>query len=154
MTKHSTSVIKVYIDTNVLVNYITGQKADIDALDYIFKKRRKEVLFTSSLALVQAITQLQKGNKKNGRKGYDSARAGKEISELKKRMTVLDLTEADIDKGIIIAEKDLEDSIHLAVCLKVGCQAVVTNNVSDFSSFADIKTLDAGNIGVIKQRIS
>jgi len=63
MTTRTESIIKVYIDTNVLVNYITGQTTDVASLNYVFKKRRKETLFTSSLALVQTITQLQKGNK-------------------------------------------------------------------------------------------
>ncbi|MBR7023549.1 MAG: hypothetical protein IKI09_08810 [Bacteroidales bacterium] len=48
----ASTIIKVYIDTNVLVNYATGQEEDVAALNYIFKKRRKEALFTSSLALV------------------------------------------------------------------------------------------------------
>lgn len=42
--------IHIYVDTNVLINYCTNQKSDVDALNYVFKKRRKEVLFTSSLA--------------------------------------------------------------------------------------------------------
>ena len=54
------SIVKVYIDTNVLVNYVTGQQDDVSVMNYLFKVRRKETLFTSSLALAQTITQLQK----------------------------------------------------------------------------------------------
>ncbi|MCR5658330.1 MAG: PIN domain-containing protein [Bacteroidales bacterium] len=153
MTTRTESIIKVYIDTNVLVNYITGQASDVASLNYVFKKRRKETLFTSSLALVQTITQLQKGNKKNGRKPYDYVKTGRAISELKKRITVLDLTEADIDDGMKESNKDLEDSIHYVLCQKVGCEAIMTNNVSDFSCFTKIRKLDPRYFGTIKQRI-
>lgn len=34
--------IRIYVDTNVLVNYCTGQQADVDALTYVFSKRRRE----------------------------------------------------------------------------------------------------------------
>jgi predicted nucleic-acid-binding protein len=59
---------RIYVDTNVLVNYCTGQTADVSALKYIFSKRRKEALFTSSLAVVQVITQLQSDSKMYNRK--------------------------------------------------------------------------------------
>lgn len=153
MTTRIESIIKVYVDTNVLVNYITGQTADVASLNYLFKKRRKETLFTSSLALVQTITQLQKGNKKNGRKPYNSAKASRAITELKKRITVLDLTEADIDEGMKESGRDLEDCIHYVLCRKVECEAIMTNNVSDFSCFTKIRKLDPRYIGTIKQRI-
>ena len=153
MTTRTESIIKVYIDTNVLVNYITGQTADVTSLNYLFKKRRKETLFTSSLAVVQTITQLQKGNRKNGRKPYDNLQTSLAISELKKRITVLDLTEADIDEGIKEISKDLEDSIHYVLCRKVGCEAIMTNNVSDFSCFTKVRKLDPRYFGTIKQRI-
>lgn len=147
------TIIKVYVDTNVLVNYITGQDADVKALDYIFTKRRRETLFTSSLALVQTITQLQKGNRKNGRKPFDSDKAGHAIADLKKRITVLDLTEADIDNGMLEQGRDLEDSIHYVLSQKAGCSAVLTNNLGDFSCFKKVRKLDPANFGTIKQRI-
>jgi predicted nucleic acid-binding protein len=63
-------VIRIYVDTNVLINYCTNQNRDVQALKYVFSKRRKETLFTSSLSVVQAITKLQSGSKQYNRKGY------------------------------------------------------------------------------------
>ena len=60
---NSLKIIRIYVDTNVLINYCTGQSNDIKALQYVFTKRRKEALFTSSLAIVQTITKLQTENK-------------------------------------------------------------------------------------------
>jgi predicted nucleic acid-binding protein len=50
MKRHT--IQKIYLDTNVLINYCTGQAKEREALEYLFRTRRKEVLFTSSLALV------------------------------------------------------------------------------------------------------
>ncbi len=80
------SIIKVYIDTNVLVNYVTGQQDDVLVMNYLFKVRRKETLFTSSLALVQTITQLQKGNRLKGRKPFDKTQTDNAVSELKQKL--------------------------------------------------------------------
>jgi len=51
----SRKITRIYVDTNVLINYCTEQSADVKALHYIFSKRRKEALFTSSLAVVYSI---------------------------------------------------------------------------------------------------
>jgi predicted nucleic acid-binding protein len=147
------SIIKVYIDTNVLVNYVTGQQDDVLVMNYLFKVRRKETLFTSSLALVQTITQLQKGNRLKGRKPFDKTQTDNAVSELKRRFTVIDLTEADIDRGILEQGKDIEDIIHYALCCKAGCGAILTNNIRDFVCFTKIKKLNPRYIGSIKQRI-
>ena len=123
------SIVKVYIDTNVLVNYVTGQHEDVSVMNYLFKVRRKETLFTSSLALVQTISQLQKGNRSKGRKPLDKTQTGAALNDLKRRITVIDLTEADVDNGIL------------------------TNNISDFACYTRIKKLNPRYLGTIKQRI-
>lgn len=153
MNKKTESIVKVYIDTNVLVNYLTGQNDDVSVMNYLFKVRRKETVFTSSLAIVQTITQLQKGNRLRGRKPLDSVQTGIAVRKLKRHLTVIDLTEGDIDKGVGEQGKDLEDNIHYALCRKVGCEAILTNNTKDFTCFTRIKKLDPRYLGTVKQRI-
>jgi len=63
-------VLRLYVDTNVLVNYCTEKDNDKRALQRVFELRSKSVLFTSSLAVVQTITQLQ-SNRPN-RKAYST----------------------------------------------------------------------------------
>lgn len=72
---------------------------------------------------------------------------------MQKRVTVLDLTEADIDESLKENGKDLEDSVHYVLCRKAGCEAIMTNSISDFSCFTKIRKLDPRYIGTIKQRI-
>jgi predicted nucleic-acid-binding protein len=59
---------RIYVDTNVLVDYYTGRQDAVSCLKYLFVTSRKENLFTSSLALVQTVSQLQKKNVQRKRK--------------------------------------------------------------------------------------
>lgn len=81
---------RIYVDTNVLINYCTGQNADTQTLKYIFSKRRKEILFTSSLAIAQTISRLQSGNKARNRKAYTREITIDKLNELLQKFTVLD----------------------------------------------------------------
>ena len=117
--------IRIYIDTNVLVNYCTGQQADVDALTYIFSKRRRETLFTSSLAIVQTITQLQKSNK--SRKAFDRASVVELMNKLMTKFSVIELSKNDLNRGFAYENKDVEDSIHYALCEKLKCDTILTN---------------------------
>ena len=54
----SPACIRVYVDSNALINFFTRQKDEIDAFKYLFEKRRREVLFTSTLAIAQTISNL------------------------------------------------------------------------------------------------
>jgi hypothetical protein len=57
------AIINVYIDANVLINYCTGKGLGKEGLSYVFKKFKRNHLFTSSLAMVQTIAELQKKKK-------------------------------------------------------------------------------------------
>lgn len=144
--------IRIYVDTNVLVNYCTGQQADVDALTYIFSKRRRETLFTSSLAIVQTITQLQKSNK--SRKAFDRASVVELMNKLMAKFSVIDLSKNDLNKGFAYENRDVEDSIHYALCEKLKCDTILTNNLSDFDYFKKIKKISpAMGLTLIKMKI-
>ena len=144
--------IRIYVDTNVLVNYCTGQQADVDALTYIFSKRRRETLFTSSLAIVQTITQLQKSNK--SRKALDRASVVELMNKLMAKFSVIDLSKNDLNKGFAYENRDVEDSIHYALCEKLKCDTILTNNLSDFDYFKKIKKISpAMGLTLIKMKI-
>lgn len=49
---------RIYIDTNVLIGYFRNVKADVAAMEYMFKLRDYE-LYTSTLAISQTISTLQ-----------------------------------------------------------------------------------------------
>jgi len=148
----SSKVIRIYVDTNVLINYCTEQNADVRALHYVFSKRRKEVLFTSSLAIVQAITKLQSGSKQYFRKGYSRDTTIKKLDEILPKFTVLDLSLSDIQAGFHYLNSDIEDNVHYVLSQKMKCNAILTNNIKDFAFFKDIAAIEP-NLALLKQKI-
>ncbi len=135
-------VIRIYVDTNVLINYCTGQKEDIEALNYIFSKHRKEVLFTSSLAVVQTISKLQAGSKLYSRKAYSRATTIEKLEEILSKFTVVDLSFPDIKESFNFKNSDIEDSVHFVLSQKVKCDAIFTNNKKDYVFFNDVTSFD------------
>ena len=112
------NLIRIYVDTNVLVNYCTSQQADVKSLKYLFSKRRKEALFTSSLAVVQTITQLQSDSKKYSRKAYSRETTINKLNEILPKFTILDLSLNDIKAGFNESNRDIEDSVHCVLSQK------------------------------------
>lgn len=144
--------IKIYVDTNVLINYCTGQQQDIDTLKYVFSKRRKENLFTSSLAIVQTIANLQ--TKKKTRNAYTREKTIDKLNEITPKLTILDLTYNDIKSGFNQSNDDVEDSVHFALSQKVCCDTILTNNTSDFVKFSKlIKISPKHGLSIIKSKI-
>jgi len=145
-------LIRIYVDTNVLINYCTRQTNDVKALQYVFTKRRKETLFTSSLAVVQTITKLQSGSKQHHRKAYSRETTIKKLNEILPKFTVLDLSLFDIQSGFNHLNSDLEDNIHYVLSQKMKCNAILTNNIKDFAFFKDIAAIEP-NLALLKQKI-
>ena len=143
-------IIKIYVDANILINYCTGQNVDVKALDYIFSKRRKEVLFTSSLAIVQTISKLQSKNRK--RMAFSRETVISKLEEILKKFTVLDLSFSNIKKAFEYLNSDVEDSVHYVLSQKIKCDAILTNNTKDFMFFKDVVSI-APDIRVLKSKI-
>ena len=144
-------IVRIYVDANVLINYCTGQPNDIEALEYVFTKRRKEVLFTSSLAVVQTISSLQSKGR-NSRKAYSREKTIEQLDKILSKFTILDLSYSDIKSGIKSLNKDIEDSVHYYISQKMKCDAIFTNNRRDFVYFNNISLIDS-NLARLKQRI-
>jgi len=124
---------KVYVDTNVLVNYFTSQVNDVQCLDYIFQKRRKDILFTSSLAKVQMASILQ--TKKNNRHKFTRAEIAECNEKINHKFSIIDLTDDDIQNGVVENNEDVEDNVHYILADKLKCNIIITNNTSDFYCF-------------------
>jgi predicted nucleic acid-binding protein len=148
----SRTMTRIYVDTNVLINYCTGQSDDVQALKYVFSKRRKEVLFTSSLAVVQTITKLQSGSKPNNRKAFSREKTITMLNEILSKFTVIDLSFFDITTGFNFLNGDIEDNVHYVLSQKMKCDAILTNNRKDFVFFKDVSTIKS-DLSYLKQKV-
>ena len=129
-------IVKIFLDANVLIDFATGQKDAVDTLNFLFKKRRKEVLFTSSLALCQMISTLQ--TKKKSRKAFTKRQVIEVLKHFQPKLSVLDLKAEDIVSASYENSNDYEDCVQYVISQKRKCDAVLTSNTSDFIDFDGI----------------
>jgi predicted nucleic acid-binding protein len=145
------SKFRIYVDTNVLTNYFTKQPNDVQCLDYLFSKVRKEILFTSSLAVVQAISILQ--TKKKNRIAFSNKKAIESGEKIYKKFSIIDLLSNDVKNGFKHPNNDVEDNVHYELSKKLKCNIIITNNTSDFAYFIDTVALSPQNITGIRKMI-
>lgn len=133
------AIINVYIDANVLINYCTGKGLGKEGLSYVFKKFKRNHLFTSSLAMVQTIAELQK--KKKERDAFSKKQTIEFIKKLSSKITVVDFTFNQIEKAFSYDSNDIEDNIQYQISQINNCDAILTNNLKDFRIFKDVEKL-------------
>ncbi|MDR2475477.1 MAG: type II toxin-antitoxin system VapC family toxin [Bacteroidales bacterium] len=142
---------RIYVDTNVLRNYFTKQSADRACLDYVFSKRRKEILFTSTFAVGQIISGLQKGTKE--RKAFSREKAIESLDNILLKFSIVDFTKKDLDKVYLYFNNDIEDNIHYVLSQKAKCNIIITNNISDYSYFKNIIAVSPKNYSFLRKSI-
>lgn len=128
----------IFIDTNCLMNYFvekyhlykTASTDNADALRFLFGLNGKK-LYVSSLSIAQITAKLQK---------YIGAETMiKEIANFIHRYNIIEFNEQDIKQAISAKlAKDIEDLYQYEMSQKVKCFYIMTNNIKDFSSLANI----------------
>lgn len=141
---------KIYIDANVLIYYCTGVDNVVECIKYLIANRRKEVLFTSNLAIVQTIAKLQ--SKQGQRKPYDKAKVQSYIKFFSEKLTWLNVSDSDIKEAFKLNNKDIEDNIHYLMSRKRKCDMIITANKKDFDFPDVISVLPEKNLIASKVR--
>jgi len=144
---------RIYVDTNVLVDYYTGQNDAIACLKYLFATSRRENLFTSSLALVQTASQLQKKNTQRNRRAVTRDKTIEYLEFIFSKFTIIDLTQKDISDSFPLKNNDVEDNVHYTISKKLKCNRIITRNTKDYALFYDVEALSPDNIKLIKKKI-
>ena len=150
---HSKFEYRIYVDTNVLVDYYTGQNDAIACLKYLFATSRRENLFTSSLALVQTASQLQKKNTQRNRKAVTRDKTIEYLEFISAKFTIIDLTQKDISDSFPLKNNDVEDNVHYIISKKLKCNRIITRNTKDYALFYDVEALSPDNIKLMKKKI-
>ncbi|MDR3046459.1 MAG: hypothetical protein LBU51_02445 [Bacteroidales bacterium] len=76
------------------------------------------------------------------RKAYSREKAISELNNILPKMTISDLSYEDVKTGFSYKNQDLEDNVHFAVCEKMKCMAILTNNIKDFVNFGQLVKLE------------
>jgi len=132
----------IFVDTNVLIGYFIQQKKDLDALSYIFSLEGKR-LYTSSLAIAQVVSVLQKKQ--------TNETIEKFVLYLMSKFKIIAFVDEDIKTALRLKKSDIEDSIQYAMAKKLKCFWIVTNNTKDYTSFIDIAVLPPSQIRKIER---
>jgi predicted nucleic acid-binding protein len=128
---------RVFIDTNLLINdYLfrlenrENSRIASDALIYLRSKPRVN-LYIASFSIVQVVSTLSRAK-------VSDADIRNELRYVRERYTVVDFTNADIEQGLLLPGKDVEDGFQYAVSRKMKCRYILTDNVKDFVIFDDV----------------
>ena len=137
--------ISIYIDTNVLRNYCTGQQAEIECLKFLFEKRNRSKLFISTLAIGQIVSVIQK------KKGVQDTL--NDLYSFNEKMTSIDFTEKDMLESYSQTGCDIEDRMHYVLSKKKKCKIIITNDNRGFLTFTDVIVVKPNKLGTLRNLI-
>ena len=129
---------KVWLDTNILVDYLVRRKPfETFAIDFFKCIEEKEInAFTSIVNLIHAHYQL--------RKTADDLTARKMIELISKIITFPEIPSAFHEKAIANIEvKDFEDAVQYELALLSQSNFLITRNQKDFPQSESIIICDA-----------
>ena len=127
---------KVFIDTNIFLDYIEKRPVGIREALAIFKMAaRNEIhLLVSDLTIANI--------KYCTRKSIPSSEFYRIIGLCRELFTIVPIGEWVIDQAIAIAAKDFEDALQYFSAEQAGAVCVVTRNIADFDFATSIEVLE------------
>ena len=123
--------MRVLIDTNVVLDYLGANQNFTDEAEKVFDlaAERKDIKLVSSSAITDILYVLRRAvkDRETVRRKYESFR---------KKISILPVTEQDIDTAFTRNWKDFEDAVQYTVAEANGVDCIVTRNKSDFEENA------------------
>ena len=119
--------MRVLLDTNVVLDFLGANQGFTDEAEQVFDlaTRRKDIKFVSSSAITDILYVLRRAVK-------DTEVVRKKYESLRKRISILSVTESDIDKAFDRDWKDFEDAVQYTVAESNGVDCIITRNKADF----------------------
>jgi len=124
--------IRIYIDTNVFLNFIQKRDNNISENILLFLEANNIDTFVNDLSIVNIhyIT----------RKSISRADIKKEIENILDTYNLVSINKEIILKSLNSNFKDFEDAIQYFCAKKVGADLIITSNIKDFQQ-SDIKVI-------------
>ena len=119
--------MKVLLDTNVVLDYLGANQGFSEAAERVFDlaAERNDIKLVSSTAITDIIYVLRRAVK-------DRKTAMRKYESLRKKISILSVTEQDIDKAFARNWKDFEDAVQYTVAETNSVDCIVTRNKNDF----------------------
>jgi len=141
----------IYVDTNVLRNFFTEQPTDVECLRFVFSKRKREKLFTSTFAVGQVLSGLQKSS--NNRMGFSKEKTIEKGKYIYQKFSLIDFTGKDLVDSLKLQGKDVEDNIHYLLSQKRKCKIVITHDKTDFLKYGNVFVVKPNQLSYLKKLI-
>ena len=119
--------MRVLLDTNIVLDYLGANQGFTEEAERVFDlaSKRKDIKLVSSSAITDILYVLRRAVKDRDlvRKKYES---------LRKKISILSVTEQDIDKAFARDWKDFEDAVQYTVAESNGVDCILSRNKRDF----------------------
>ena len=119
--------MRVLLDTNIVLDYLGANQGFTEEAERVFDlaSKRKDIKLVSSSAITDILYVLRRAVKDRDlvRKKYES---------LRKKISILAVTEQDIDKAFAREWKDFEDAVQYTVAESNGVDCILSRNKRDF----------------------
>ena len=119
--------MRVLLDTNVVPDYLGANQGFTDDAEKVFDlaAKRKDIKLVSSSAITDILYVLRRALKD---REIVKARYG----DFRKKISILSVTEKDIDRAFARDWKDFEDAVQYTVAESNGVDCIITRNKGDF----------------------
>ena len=124
---------KVFLDTNVLLDFITGREGVEEASSILLLGEEGQVSLTTSFLTMANVAYV-------ARKGRNQAELYELMRGLSEMVEVLRMDEKQFQEALSIISTDFEDVLQFVCANTFECDAIVTRNKKDFK-FSAIKVL-------------
>ena len=119
--------MRVLLDTNIVLDYLGANQGFTEEAEKVFDlaARRKDIKLVSSSAITDILYVLRRAVKDREliRSKYESFR---------KKISILSVTEKDIDTAFARDWKDFEDAVQYTVAESNDVDCIITRNKGDF----------------------
>jgi predicted nucleic acid-binding protein len=119
--------VRVLLDTNVVLDYLGANQGFTDDAEKVFTlaEKRNDIKLVSSSAITDIIYVLKRAVK-------DMNIVQQKYKSFRNRISILSVTEQDIDKAFSRNWKDFEDAVQYTVAEANEVDCIITRNKGDF----------------------
>lgn len=124
---------KVFLDTNILIDYVLNRLGGSDAKQLLTRARAGEVNLSASLLTFANMAYILKGK----------ADVYGLFAMLTQFVDVLPMDGNQLQAALGQKVRDFEDMLQYQCAKVAGCEVIITNNKRDFEEFSDLPVMTA-----------
>lgn len=132
-------MMKVFIDTNIMVDVLLGRKEFLLQSSNIFQLADNEdiELYATALTFANALYV--------SRKELGKETALQKLKDFHDILKTDPMDDNELSKALLMDDKDFEDNLQYCSAVSAGCEVIVTRNIKDFPVDGAVKAMLPGD---------